>query len=139
MKHKILSKDNKVVIFLNPKLYSLEAIYGACYVFIDRAYIFLDGDPKKEIELSIKSKSKMPAKKLEALVGEFQNELLNYALREKLSKANRKIREYIIGKALYYDLADTLKDSEDVSDESQEDPLGIAIPWEEKYDKDKVS
>ncbi len=135
MKTRFLKKQNKIILRLNPRLYSLETIYGACYVFIDRAYIFLDGDPQKEIKISIKAKRKIPLQMLKALVGEFQNELLNYTLREKISKNNRKIREYIIGKALF-SASDFL--SEEKTYDYQKDPLGIAVPWEEKYGKDKV-
>lgn len=135
MRYKVLPSQNTIVIKLNPKIYSLEAIYGACYVFVDRAYLFLDGDPKKEIQVFIKGKQKMFRKKLEVLVGEFENELLNYALREKIAKNNRKIREYIIGKALYYDTSEILGEDESKLNELEDDPLGIAIPWEKKYGK----
>ena len=125
---------NSETILLNPKLYSLDVIYGACYVFIDRAYILLDGDAKKTIKVFIKGKNKLSKKSLNALAGEFENELLNYAFRERLNKSSRKIRDYTIEKALAIpepgpgtsalpqDYADYLKD-----------PLGIAVPWEEKY------
>ena len=135
MKHKVLPGQNTIAIKLSPKIYSLEVIYGACYVFVDRAYLLLDGDPKEEIQVLIKSKQKMARKKLEALAGEFENELLNYALREKITKSNRKIREYIIGKALYYDTSEMLGEDGSKPDELEEDPLGIAIPWEKKYGK----
>ena len=135
MEHKTLLSQNTIGIKLNPKIYSLEVIYGACYVFVDRAYLFLDGDPKKEIKAFIKGKQKMPQKKLEALAGEFKNELLNYALREKIAKNNKKIREYIIGKALYYDTSEMLGEDGSKLDELEDDPLGIAIPWEKKHGK----
>jgi His-Xaa-Ser system protein HxsD len=138
MKHRVLKKQNTIVIRLNPKLYSMEAVLGSCYVFIDRAYIFLDGDPKKEIKIFIKAKQKLPSKKLEAIVGEFQNELLNYALRERINKSNRKVREYIIGKALFYEASELGSEKEDEVFDYEEDPLDIAIPWEEKYGKSKV-
>ncbi|PIP18801.1 MAG: His-Xaa-Ser system protein HxsD [Candidatus Omnitrophica bacterium CG23_combo_of_CG06-09_8_20_14_all_41_10] len=135
MKHKILKDQNKVIFSVNPNLYSLEAVYGACYVFIDRTYIFLDGDPQKEIKVFIKGKDKLSLKAFNNLVGEFQNELLNYALRERINKNNRKIREYIVGRALF-SASDLLP--EEKTYDYQKDPLGIAIPWEEKYGKDKA-
>lgn len=137
MKTRFLKKQNKIIFYLNPRLYSLEAIYGACYVFIDRAYIFLDGDPKKEIKIYIKAKRKIPLQMLEGLVGEFQNELLNYILRAKISKNTRKIREYIVGKALF-SIPDSLPEEKEKIYDYQKDPLGIAIPWEEKYGAHKV-
>jgi His-Xaa-Ser system protein HxsD len=141
LKTQIDQKKNQITFWLNTKTYPLEAIYSAAYVFLDRAYIYLDGDPKKEIMVSLKGKTKLTKKGLENLVGEFHNELLNYLLRVEIAKRNQKIREYIVATALvsslpvesltsYYQLP------EEISKEDwKKDPLGIAVPWEEKYNK----
>ncbi len=117
-------------ITLNLKVYPLEAIYQACYVFLDRAYIFLDSLSSKKVLVSLKGKEKLSQKQLESLKGEFLNELLNSSLRLEVAKRNRKIREAIIGQALMSALG-----GEGAS--FQEDPLGIAVPWEEKYGENK--
>ena len=128
-------------IKLNTKIYPLEAILNACFVFTDRAYVFLDSNSSgKEINVSLKPKKNNFSKKiLTAMQGEFMNELLHYCIRYAVGKNNKKIKEFVIGRALYSTLS--------VSDfglsgageqlEYQEDPLGIAVPWEEKYGKDK--
>jgi len=121
--------QNRILVKINPKLYPLEAVYGTCYVFLDRAYVFLDGDPKKEIKVYLKGKKKLTSQELEGLAGEFSNELLNYALRNEISKRNQKIREYIVGQALFAANPEEFEESEDF----EKDPLGIAIPWEEKH------
>jgi len=128
-KIELKKNQNQILVKINPKLYPLEAVYGACYVFLDKAYVFLDGDPKKEIKVFLKGKEKLTSQELEGLAGEFSNELLNYALRNEISKRNQKIREYIVGQALFF--ANPEEFEEDKSFE--EDPLGIAIPWEEKH------
>lgn len=135
---KIEKKKNQLLISLNPKIYPLEAVYGACYVFIDRAYLFLDGNPEKEIRVFIKGKEELNSKELEKLAGEFKNELLNYTLRLTIAKNTKKIRETIVEKALF----SALPHEEIVAEEKEEkvfeeDPLGIAVPWEEKYGKKK--
>lgn len=125
-------------IKLNSKIYPLEAILNACYAFIDRVYIFLDSDSKGNlIRVSTKGKHRLSEKQLESLHGEFMNELLHCALRYTISKNNKKIREYIIGRALYSALpaSDLVTPTEKL--DYQEDPLGIAIPWEKKYGKKK--
>lgn len=137
MKKNIRKKENTLIFSLNPQLYSLQVIYGASYVFIDRAYILLDGDVKKSIKVFIKGKKRLSRKSLEALAGEFKNELLNYALREKLNQASRKIRECTIEKALAIPDPGILGQPQDYADYLK-DPLGIAIPWEEKYGKRKA-
>ncbi|RLE07257.1 His-Xaa-Ser system protein HxsD [Candidatus Aerophobetes bacterium] len=122
---------NQIIIKVNPKIYPLEAIYGAAYVFLDRAYLFLDGNPEKEVIVALKGKEKMTERKLKNLAGEFYNELLNCALRQKISQNNQKIREYIVSQALLSAI------EEEEEEEWQKDPLGIAVPWEEKYGKKK--
>jgi len=123
MKSKINQKENQIVFLLNTKTYPLEAIYSTAYVFLDRAYVFLDGDPAKEVIIFLKGKRKLNKKQLQALKGEFCNELLNYLLRVEIAKRNKKIREFIIGTALVSALP------------FSKDPLEIAIPWEKKYKK----
>ncbi len=131
-----LIKDT-AVISVNPALYPIDAIYGASYVFIDRAYIFLDGEENKVINIYIKSKKKSSLSALKALVGEFQNELLNYSFRDKINKSTRKVREGIIERALAVFGPQEPFNEQDPGDYLK-DPLGIAIPWEEKHAKPKV-
>ncbi len=117
----------------------MEAVLNACYAFIDRAYIYLDMSPKGDIiKVRIKPKNKMSAKQVKALHGDFMNELLYSSLRYQISKNNKKIREYVVGRAFYYPVAAPAPET-DTNDNMNylEDPLGIAIPWEEKYGKKK--
>ncbi|MCG2695687.1 His-Xaa-Ser system protein HxsD [Candidatus Parcubacteria bacterium] len=135
MKFKINSQKNQIAFFLNSKFYDLESVYGAAYVFLDRAYVFLDGDPKKEIIVYLKGKEKISSKGLEALRGEFYNELLNYLLRVKIAKRNKKIREYIVQCALLSAVGATAGETdedENINADYKDDPLGIAVPWKEK-------
>ena len=125
-------------IKLNSKIYPLEAILNACYAFIDRAYIFLDTNCKaQDICVSFKGKEGLTAARLAALRGEFMNELLHCALRCRISRENKKSREYIIARALYSASPDSKVES--LSGQRQKeldykkDSLGIAVPWEKKY------
>ncbi|MBL7053265.1 MAG: His-Xaa-Ser system protein HxsD [Candidatus Portnoybacteria bacterium] len=129
-------KDNTLKFFFSLKDYPLEVLYGASYVFIDRAYIFLDSQIKDKIEVSLKGKKKLDKKQLEELKGEFLNELLNYTLRINLAKNNKKLREFIVGQALISAYGDDDFIKEDKI-KYEDDPLGIAVSWEEKYGKEK--
>jgi len=144
-KIKIKEKENEIVVFVNSKVYPLEAVYGAAYVFLDRAYIYLDGDPEKEIFIYLKGKEKLTEKSLREMGNEFLNELLNYSLRYSLSKNNKKIREYLIGASLFGASGETVIPSEVPEEKGEKekgkeedwekDTLGIATPWEDKYGK----
>jgi len=120
-----------IKIKLDTKLYPLESIYAACYVFVDQVYIYLEGiDDEGQVTVQIKAKDDKV--ELEVLKGEFLNELLHSVHRINIVKNNKKIREYIVERALYSSI-----DEEEDDDLSFDDPLGIAIPWEEKYGKDE--
>jgi len=132
------TKNKTIKFLLNLKNYPLEAVYGAAYVFLDKAYLFLDSRSTEKIEVSLKGKKKLTKKQLEDLKGEFLNELLNYTLRVNLAKSNRKLREYIVSQALI----SAVGEGEPAGENElgyQEDPLGIAVPWEEKYGKKQKS
>lgn len=94
------SRSREIILYINPKIYSQEAIYATCYVFLDRFYVFLD-EVKKLIKVSLRPKTTLRAKQ-EEIRGAFMNELLNNALRYKISKRNQKIREMIVKEALFF-------------------------------------
>ena len=127
-------RNNTIRFVFNLQNYPMDALYGAAYVFLDKAYLFLDNKSSKKIEVSLKGKKKLNKNQLEDLKGEFLNELLNYTVRINLSKKNKKIREYIIGQALFSSLGNDEVNKEDKV-KYEDDPLGIAIPWEDKYEK----
>lgn len=120
-------KKQAVKIAIDLNIYPLEAVYGASYVFIDRAYVFLaPASVKSKVVVSFKAKEKTSQKQFEALEGEFLNELLNYTLRVSLEKNNKKIRQRIIERALY----SSIGSEDDIW--SDDDPLEIGKTWEEK-------
>jgi His-Xaa-Ser system protein HxsD len=118
MKNKITAAENGIIFSLSTKIYPSEIIYKACYVFIDRMYIYLDNPKKSEIQVRLKGKRELSAKELEKLKGEFSNELLNTILRESVAKRNQKILEYIVGGAINASLE---KEQPAEAKESQDD------------------
>lgn len=138
IKTKLFPKENRIVFFLDTKIYCLEAIYGAAGSFLDRAYIYLDGDPGKEIKVILKGRESLSGEKLKALEGEFYNELLNCLLRTEVARSNQKIREYVVASALVSGLPPALVEAEKEDElDWRQDPLGIAVPWEKKQKKRK--
>ena len=136
-------KINSITFAINTRIYSLAAVYQAAYLFLDRVYVFLDGDPEIEVKVVMKLKpasvtasayaeaSADRSADLEKIAGEFYNELLNQLLRDKLSESNARIREYIVSAALFNavpnEVDKILKEVE--AEDWQEDPLGIAKTW----------
>jgi His-Xaa-Ser system protein HxsD len=118
-------------------LYPRDAIYGAAYVFIDRCYVHLDRVADKRIQVSLKAKK--PGADSQAMAGEFQNELLSQAWRQKIVEDNKQFVETITARALGGAAGPPGLDellAMDIGEETAfEDPLGIAMSWEEKYKK----
>jgi His-Xaa-Ser system protein HxsD len=138
---KIKNKINKnqIIFYLSPKVYSLEVIYSAANSFLNRAYVLLDCDSDKKIKVELKGKVELSKKQLEALAGEFCNEILNCLLRAEITKSNQKLREYVVASALVSSLSAGLAgvDEEVSQGDWREDPLGISVPWEKKFKKAK--
>lgn len=148
--------DDHVQININPKIYNLKVINSSLYVFLDKAYIIIDGDPEKKIDIMIKPKNKDD---LLNIGYEFFNELLNYNVYYNINKENKDIKNLIIQRALMTNdprLAknnieqknidenleldeETKKLLEELENEDDdleiEDDDDIMVPWEEKYGK----
>ncbi len=92
-------EPKEFVVEVKTELYSLEAIYKACYHFLEKFYIRLEGDSQGTIEIHARAKSKEDVSTKD-IAGEIENELLHQVLRLKVSNANQKIREYVITQAL---------------------------------------
>ena len=128
-------KEGSAQLTIDEKLYPLEAVYGAAYIFIDRCWVFLDRTDKG-VRVTLTPKKEMAD--LTPLVGEFANELLSCAWRHQITQNNRAQIEAVttqaIGGAMGPPSLDDLEKF-DFSAEKFEDPLGIATSWEEKYKK----
>lgn len=161
---------NEISWAIKPRVYPMEVVYQAAFVFIDRAYIMLDKDEAGDILVRLKGKEPLDKAALDALQGEFANELLNQAVRRSISRQNQRIRELIVAKALFAaarpgeldeiiqqagaqerEQAEKVRPWDQATQEEQDeldrllaeieqdfadDPMGIAVPWDEKYGED---
>jgi len=142
-------------VLVHKTLYPADVLFGTAFGFLDRAYLHLDVQDADRIRVEIEAR---PGTRfsLDELVGEFKNELVNQSLRHKLAKQTEKVRTMIVGRAigeaipvegaptqpaaapalpdLPPEVAKLLAEEEDSLD-FLDDPLGIAVPWEEKYGK----
>jgi His-Xaa-Ser system protein HxsD len=124
---------------LDEALYPLEAVYGAAYIFIDRCFVLLDRPSAGKLRATLAPKKAGASEAdLRTLAGEFANELLSCAWRHQITQQNRVLIEQVtvqaIGGAMGPPSLDDLAKF-DFSSQPLEDPLGIAMSWEEKYKK----
>jgi His-Xaa-Ser system protein HxsD len=120
-------------------IHPLSAVYAAAYVFLDRCFVLLDKPAEQQLRVTLAPrKPGADDAALRALVGEFSNELLSAAWRQQIAQDNRAVIEMVTAQAIAAAMgAPSLDDLAgfDFGDESFEDPLGIAMSWEEKYKK----
>jgi His-Xaa-Ser system protein HxsD len=139
---KTMFDDRWASIELDEDLYPKDAIYGAAYVFLERSYLFLERAGDRRVRIRLRGRAEgSTAQDARALAGELGNEALAQSLRRRIAADKRVIIETIAARALAGaagppGLDDLL--AMDIGDETAfEDPLGIAMSWEEKYAKKK--
>lgn len=123
--------ERRVSFVVSEDLYALDVIQGAAYLFLDRCYVFLDRPADRQVAVVLKAKGETDAAALDALAGEFANELLNQALRKAIGASNAKIREFILAKALFsVDAPSSIDKLLAELDAEEMEPLEIPVPWE---------
>jgi len=131
--------EKRAIVDVDAGIYPLEAVYGAAYVFIDRCYVFLDRPEPTKLRVILSPKElggEDVAGQLREAVGELANELVSAAWRHQITQENRAQIESVTMQAIAGAMGPpTLEDLEDFdfTEEAFEDPLGIAMSWEEKY------
>jgi len=129
-----LGRDH-VSLDVDETVYPLEAVYGGCYLFVDRCFVFLFRPRERIVTVRLTSRGPATPAELDALAGEFANELLSQVTRLRLSQATARIREYYTAAALRAAASAPSVDdllAELDSEELGDDPLEILVPWEEK-------
>ena len=130
--------EGSVTITVDSAVYPLEAVYGAAYIFIDRCFVLLDRPRAGAYSATLTPKGEASPEALRQMAGEFANELLSQAWRQKIIEENRVVIETVTTQALAGAMGPpTLDDlaAFDFTEDAFDDPLGIAISWEEKYRK----
>ena len=124
---------NTVAFDLHEELYAKAAVYGAAYLFVDRAWIFLTRPSDSHIRVRLRSREEATEASLLALAGEFANELLNQVLRGQISESTASLREYTLARAFFGGQARVSIDAllaELDAEELDDDPLEIEVPWD---------
>ena len=116
--------DGKLICSVNPAVYSLEAVKGACHKLAGRAFasIQLDGD---QGFISIEWRPRSSLENLEALANEFWMMVLDESLRIDLRKRTGPLRDLIIAQA--YSRVNLTQPALDQTMPG-EDPLNIGQP-----------
>lgn len=125
--------ERRVRFTIDESIYALDVIMGAAYLFIDKAYVFLDRAADREVVVALRARGPATEEELEALAGQFANELLNQGLRKQIGESNGRLREYILARALFAAEGPSTIDkllAELDAEEMASDDLDIPVPWE---------
>lgn len=125
--------DRSLGLLLSEDLYPLDAIYGAAYLFVDRCYVYFDRPADKQVQVRFRAKSDVEDTDLEAIAGEFCNEVLNQVVRLRVGESTKTLREYYLARAFFGDDTRSSIDAllaELDADELEDDPLEIQVPWD---------
>jgi His-Xaa-Ser system protein HxsD len=133
------AKGAGVLVEVDEKVFPRSVTVAAAYVFIDRCYLRLERGERGRLAVRMKAKPGQPDAAVKDLAADFENELLHQLMRHQVSESTAGLREVLVGRAL---LSAEPQDSpegaapgcESCADQDYlDDPLGIAVPWEEKY------
>jgi len=120
-----------VKLSVNNGLYPLNTIYAASYVFLDKAFVYLDKDSRGKIIIWLFPKEKKES--LKNLGMDFYNELINYAHYFSSLKANAEATKLLLQRALFSAAPSLVKESE----ENEINDLIKELEEEEKESKKK--
>lgn len=138
---KVNSGKRLIEVDVDTKIYPIDVVYSAAYVFLDKAYVLLKGDPERRMTVELRPKAGSDdIEDMERLGMEFNSQLLNYATYKTYSERNIDVKKMIMHEIFgsitgrCEDTAEeTRKEEQEYRSIEIEDPDGILIPWEEKY------
>ncbi|MFA6217183.1 MAG: hypothetical protein WDL87_06000 [Candidatus Omnitrophota bacterium] len=136
-----MKKTKTIELKLSSDIFSKEAVITTCCQFLNDTYAFLEKLPGQSNDINVCLTPKDSHVSLADLRESFKNELISNTLRYNIALRNKDIREHIIKTALFFSQASapvektTFEGQQEIGLEQdwEEDPLKIAIPWEEKH------
>jgi His-Xaa-Ser system protein HxsD len=129
---------DRVELDLAAAAFPRDAVYAAAFAFIDRGYVRLDRLGSERISIVLRARAGAPIDAA-ALAADLQNELLAQAWRQRLADDGRELTASIaagaFGVAAQAESAPIDDLLSDGAADAFDDPLGIAMSWEDKYAK----
>ena len=111
MKTKFEKEDGWIKVPVDLKVYSLQSVHSAGYVFMDRAHVRLEEEKKDQVAAWLKPKKE--DQDLEKLASDFCDELLNYAHYFSSLKTNAENMKTLLQRALFSASPSIVKEAEE--------------------------
>ena len=93
----IVRSDSEITLLVDETIYNRTALLKTCYWFTNRCYIFIYRQDERHLGVRLAGKSGDGG--LDAIVGEFENALLDHQLRFEIASETATLRELIVAKA----------------------------------------
>jgi His-Xaa-Ser system protein HxsD len=125
---------DRVELDLDATVFPRDAVYGAAFTFIDRCYVRLDQPAPGRLAIVLRPKA-AGSLEGEALAAEAQAELRAQAFRVRLAEDGRELTAAIVSGAFGAAVGPGAASIDDLASDDAialDDPLGIALQWEEK-------
>jgi hypothetical protein len=128
--------EGDVARVIAPAGFALPAALRAAYYRIGSFHVSVDVEADRPV-ISLQPKGELPEAELVEAAERLARDLPDAELRTALLDSNRAEREYMFARALFGAEAAEQERmlAELAAAGAGDDPLGIAIPWEEKYQK----
>ena len=111
MKTKFAKQDDWIKVPVDLKVYPMQSIHSAGYVFMDRAHVRIEEEKKNLVAVWLKPKKE--TQDLEKLALEFSDELLNYAHYFSSLKTNAENMKTLLQRALFSASPSIVKEAEE--------------------------
>lgn len=129
--------SRSIALRLQAGSYPLPAVYGAAYVFLDRCWVLLDKPDAEHLRVTLTARdAAIDAATLDAFASELAEELVSAAWRVGVEHDTRALIEAAVARAhAGGDAPPSLDElaSYEFSKDTMDDPLGIAMSWEDKH------
>jgi His-Xaa-Ser system protein HxsD len=124
---------DRVALDLDDGVFPRDAVYAAAFAFIDRCYVHLEHPSEGRTGILLRPKATdAPAPfDAESVAAELKNELLGQAWRQRLVEQGRELTAAITAGA-FGGADETLAAGAEGGDAPFDDPLGIALQWEQQ-------
>jgi His-Xaa-Ser system protein HxsD len=101
MIHKNAIRDNEIVVFADTSLFSKDAVFKCLYWYGDKFHTNISFEDSKTFKISItpQSNANIKADELELYQQKLERDLIDFNLRDIVTKETQNIRDLLIAKA----------------------------------------
>ena len=121
--------EREVCFSLDESEHDREAIYTACYHFVDRCWVFLS-QQNGRTEARLRAKETVDSGQLDAIAESFAQNLVHAELHIRIARAAAPLREQYTSRALFGRHQDpTVAELLSELDDEEDDDLVVTVPW----------